>query len=200
MKTTRPRGRAVLSQPPAAQGRPAAWGAWEWRDHTASHEFQRANAAPYGIHVPPGLKRACLNQVYSVMFFEVVTPWGFVDHLMIRRHDGDTLVTWVDKQRIKDELVGTERTAVEVYPARGDLVDGANLYHLWVLPAGFILPQTLSGVETAPRDALIPLEPDDVIGSLAQRLADVFDAAERVGYSPDEMRAAVELALSRAGR
>lgn len=67
-------------------------------------------------------------------------------------------------------------------------------------PRPMVVLQTLSGTEIAPRDTLIPLDPEDVIGSLAQRLADVFDAAERVGYSPDELRAAVELALSRAGR
>jgi hypothetical protein len=59
--------------------------------------------------------------------------------------------------------------------------------------------QTLSGPEIAPSDALIPLDQAEVIGSLAQRVEDLLDAAERVGYSPDEMRAAVEQALQRKG-
>ena len=67
-------------------------------------------------------------------------------------------------------------------------------------PRPMVVLMTLSGPELAPRDSLIPLEPADVVGSLAQRLADVLDAAARVGYSPDEMRQAVEQALRAAGR
>lgn len=136
----RPRGRAVLGSLPAAAGRPAEWGPWEWRNHTAAHDFQQARVTPYGIPLPAGLKGACLNRVFSVMFFEVTTSWGVVEHLMIRRHDGGTGVTWAEKQRIKDELVGQDRLAIEVYPALADLVDDAPIYHLWALPQGFALP------------------------------------------------------------
>jgi len=56
---------------------------------------------------------------------------------------------------------------------------------------------TLHGPEIAPRDTLIPLEPQDVIGSLALRIEDLLDAAARVGYTADEMRVAVEQAFQR---
>lgn len=36
-------------------------------------------------------------------------------------------------------------TAVEVFPATRDLVDVANMYHLWVLPKSVQLPFTLKG-------------------------------------------------------
>jgi hypothetical protein len=121
--------------------RPAEWGPWEWRPQVVDPKNRQVRAgAARGIAMPPGLKRACLNNVYSVMFYEKPSDWGLIDHLMIRRHDTGTDVPWVDKQRIKDELLGVDRVAVEVYPARGDLVDDANIYHLWVLPAGFALP------------------------------------------------------------
>lgn len=64
-------------------------------------------------------------------------------------------------------------------------------------PRQMAVIMTLSGPEIAPRDALIPLDHDDMIGSLSHRIEDVIDAAERVGYTPDEIRAAVELALRR---
>lgn len=48
--------------------------------------------------------------------------------------------SWSEKQRIKDELIGPERLAVEVFPPRSELVDQADAYHLWVLPEGFTLP------------------------------------------------------------
>lgn len=68
------------------------------------------------------------------------TEWGPVERLMVRRNDGGTGVPWADMQRIKDELCGPERVAVEVFPPRSELVDNRNIYHLWVLPEGFELP------------------------------------------------------------
>lgn len=64
-------------------------------------------------------------------------------------------------------------------------------------PRQMAVIMTLNGPEIAPRDALIPLDHDDVIGSLSHRIEDLIDAAERVGYTSDEIRAAVELALRR---
>lgn len=66
-------------------------------------------------------------------------------------------------------------------------------------PRQMAVIMTLSGPEIAPRDTLIPLEPSEVIGSLAHRIEDVLDAAEQVGYTPYEIWAAVELALQRKG-
>jgi hypothetical protein len=63
-----------------------------------------------------------------------------IDHLIIRRHDGGVDFPWAHLQRIKDELLGAERVAVEVFPPRSQLVDDANCRHLWVLPDGFALP------------------------------------------------------------
>jgi hypothetical protein len=80
------------------------------------------------------------NNRYSVQITDEPTDWGLVVHLWIRRHDGDAARSWADLQRIKDELVGPDRVAIEVFPASSDLVDQANMYHLWVLPEGIELP------------------------------------------------------------
>ncbi|MGR9527665.1 DUF7694 domain-containing protein (plasmid) [Priestia megaterium] len=45
-----------------------------------------------------------------------------------------------EKQRIKNEIFGEEYTAIEVFPKESELVDEANMYHLWVLPKGMNLP------------------------------------------------------------
>ncbi len=52
-------------------------------------------------------------------------------HLSIKRLDKGTFIPWRDKQRIKNELIGDEYEAVELYPAETRLVDTANQYHLW---------------------------------------------------------------------
>jgi len=89
------------------------------------------------------------NNLYAVWVSVVDTPWGKVDHLWIRRHDGQAIHSWSDFQRIKREVLfgGAERTAVEVYPPQAELVDQANMYHLWVLPAGCRLPFSLKTQE-----------------------------------------------------
>lgn len=61
-------------------------------------------------------------------------------HLWVRRHDDVMPNSWSDLQRIKDEIAGPERVAVQVYPARSDLVDSANMAHLWVYPPGHRMP------------------------------------------------------------
>lgn len=42
--------------------------------------------------------------------------------------------TWWEMQRIKNELAGEHATAVEVYPPQDEVVDGAETFHIWVLP------------------------------------------------------------------
>jgi hypothetical protein len=53
-------------------------------------------------------------------------------HLNIRRRDGRVILRdWRHFQNIKNELVGPECEAIELYPAESRLSDTANKYHLW---------------------------------------------------------------------
>lgn len=135
------RGRAAPPKPNISE-RPAEWGPWEWRNHLTDPGASIYRELPTWAPKRPmtGLKRACLNLVYSVQFFERASEWGTIDHLLIRRHDGGLLFPWSDMQRIKDELCGAERVGLEVFPPRSQLVDDANCRHIWVLPIGFSLP------------------------------------------------------------
>ena len=45
-------------------------------------------------------------------------------------------VSWDDLQRLKREAGYGERQAVEIFPADQDVVNVANMRHLWVLPQG----------------------------------------------------------------
>lgn len=76
------------------------------------------------------------------------TDWGNVEHVTITRKlpgqlisvDGSAGFTWAEKQQIKDELFGENRTAIEVFPSQDRLVDTADVYHLWVFDKKFRLP------------------------------------------------------------
>lgn len=135
------KGRAVPPKP-TIPDRPANWGPWEWRNHlTDPRSVSKIGTIAPDYPTRMQLKRACLNLVYSVQFFERASDWGTIDHLLIRRHDGAAEpFAWADLQRIKDELCGAARVAVEVFPPQSQLVDAANCRHLWVLPDGFALP------------------------------------------------------------
>jgi hypothetical protein len=57
-------------------------------------------------------------------------------HLSIRHNQGKAVRDWRHFQKIKNELAGEEREALEIFPKESDLIDVSNSYHLFVLPAG----------------------------------------------------------------
>jgi len=71
-----------------------------------------------------------------------VTDQNFpvMTHLSIKRRDKQVVRRWRDLQRIKNEIMGPEREAVELFPSERRLVDTANQYHLFVLPEGLAWP------------------------------------------------------------
>lgn len=120
------------------------------RDYRASKANGRSKMRqPWDIFIagpsPVGLVRGAVEMWHNTRYVvfrcaPVQTDWGTVEQMMVRRNDGGTDVPWSDMQRIKDELCGPERAAVQVFPPRSELVDVANIYHLWVFPLGFVLP------------------------------------------------------------
>lgn len=81
-----------------------------------------------------------VNSRYHVIVYLRQSLIGDVTHLSIRRNDRQIIKDWRDFQRIKNELVGPEREAVEIYPSESRLVDTSNQFHLWVLPEGMSVP------------------------------------------------------------
>ena len=70
-----------------------------------------------------------VNDTYQVARREMS---GGVVHINIRRRDGGAILRdWRHFQQIKNEMLGAECEAVEIYPAESRLVDTSNKYHLW---------------------------------------------------------------------
>lgn len=74
-----------------------------------------------------------VNEKYQVIktSYERKPPWPTLVHLSIRREDRRIMFDWRDMQRIKNQLLGEEKEAVQLFPAESRLVDTANQYHLW---------------------------------------------------------------------
>lgn len=70
------------------------------------------------------------------------------------RHD------WRDFQRIKNDIVGPEWEAVELYPAESRLKDPSNRFYLWCAPKG-VFEFGLSGgrIVCGPESAIAPQRP-----------------------------------------
>lgn len=96
------------------------WGEWENRKWAADHPM-----------APKGMIDAWCNDRFAVQHF----AFGGQEWLSIKRHhDGAAPPTWAEMQRIKNELVGEDRVGVEVFPKASEVVDEADLYHLWLYP------------------------------------------------------------------
>jgi hypothetical protein len=81
------------------------------------------------------------NNIYQVNITEVKdgadNSWQW---LSIKRRDRSVVRDWRELQRIKTELCGAEREAIEIYPPESQLIDSANQFHLWVMPEGMNAP------------------------------------------------------------
>lgn len=71
------------------------------------------------------------NDLYQVQLRRLAND---VVHLNIRRVDGGPILRdWRHFQQIKNELVGEECEAIEIYPAESRKVDTANKFHLFAI-------------------------------------------------------------------
>lgn len=133
-KSSRPSEAAILRK-----NAKKPFGPWETRIISVVHAQRPVFKTPN-----ESWREECyLNNRYSVQVSDYKTEWGVVTHLWVRRHDGTMPRSWADLQRIKNELTDPARVALEVFPPAKDLIDEANLGHLWVLPEDFVLPFTL---------------------------------------------------------
>ena len=89
------------------------------------------------------------NNIYSVMVFRnKQADWqvhekswkGNMTYISIKRIDKKSIHDWRHLQQIKNELVGVDYEAVEIYPNEKRLVDTANQYHLFVFPKDYLIP------------------------------------------------------------
>lgn len=116
-------------------------------------KFERAYLGPKQEADILELKDNLPDEIWKNSRFEVwvylrapmstgVTDSNFpvLTHLSIKRRDKQVVRRWRDLQRIKNEVMGPDREAVELFPSERRLVDTANQYHLFVLPEGLAWP------------------------------------------------------------
>lgn len=101
---------------------------------------RRTGRVPVGeADVPIAIYQNARYEVHVHRFTKM--PIGMtVIQLSIKRRDKREIHDWRDLQRIKNEIVGPEIEAIEIYPAESRLVDTANQYHLWCFPEGHQVP------------------------------------------------------------
>lgn len=75
------------------------------------------------------------NNLFAVQLFQRRVRIGSEEvvcrHLAISRHDQSEITGWETLQRIKNEIVGPETIAVEVFPKQSEVVNEANMRHLF---------------------------------------------------------------------
>ena len=101
------------------------WGLW------------RITNLPDGIPSGSGwckeVRHVQANNLYVVLIRPFTDEHGNrMKHLAIRTAS-QLEPPWRDLQRIKNEICGEEATAVQVMPPASELIDEADMYHMWVL-------------------------------------------------------------------
>ena len=83
--------------------------------------------------IEEAVARMTTLQVFSngLYLVELASLPPFI-RVSIRRHDGQPCREWRHFQQIKNELIGPEFEAVELFPAESRLIDTCNQYHLWI--------------------------------------------------------------------
>lgn len=94
------------------------WGEWE--------RFENPHRLQPGWLGEVDHVRRC--KVFSVLVRHVEAAI----HLAVSSLSGDR-PTWWEMQRIKNELAGENATAVEVYPPQSEVVDEADMFHIWLV-------------------------------------------------------------------
>lgn len=78
---------------------------------------------------------------FEIQILEVMVPeWGMVRHLKVWRYSGKDKITWDQLQAVKNEYLGPDVVAIEVYPRQDDLVNSTNMRHLWEVPKHIAVP------------------------------------------------------------
>lgn len=72
------------------------------------------------------------NGFYSVMLRPLDEDRAW--HVMVSTLEDAPSRDWRDLQRIKNELFGPNDIAIEIFPREQDVIDEANMTHLWVVP------------------------------------------------------------------
>ena len=110
------------------------------RDHLLSRERRWRKSGEWGswerLENPYRFRPGWLGEVDHVrrnrVFAVLIRDVRFAVHLAVSSLTGDR-PTWHEMQRIKSELAGPTATGIEVYPPDAEIVDQADMFHLWIV-------------------------------------------------------------------
>lgn len=110
-------------------------------------QFRRAHVFSKGVEVEQVDGTVMWkNSIYTVIVHHEENGGAY---LSIKSNDRHWRHDWRHFQRIKNELLGEDVEAVELYPATDRLVDDANQFHLWAFPPGVRIPVGFAGPDTS---------------------------------------------------
>lgn len=68
----------------------------------------------------------------------ISTPIGKIEHVSITKgiESKDPYVTWKQRMDVKNDIFGSGKYAIEIYPKSKNLVDISDVYHIWVFEKG----------------------------------------------------------------
>lgn len=115
---------------------PLPWTRFERADPVPPSEAQIADIAKTSGFSIDDVRAQIASVLSDVLYVNsryqvAMRDQGELVHLSIKRIDQSPVHDWRDLQRIKNELIGPECEAVELYPATSRLVDTSTQYHLW---------------------------------------------------------------------
>jgi len=121
------RHRKKLLAEEAMRRKSGDWGPWGTMERDEFKDFRSYVTGGQGGWLAE-IQEVRRNKVFSVL----VRPDGESGalHLAIGSLSG-IRPTWHEMQRIKDELLGETVSGIEVYPPKAEIVDGADMFHLW---------------------------------------------------------------------
>lgn len=83
---------------------------------------------------PRGLREIWISKVYFVQVFELPADQGWTRIGILKCNQTEIRESWSEIQRIKNEILGAEADAIEIYPAESDLVNDAPMRWLITPP------------------------------------------------------------------
>lgn len=126
---------------------PRTWGEWHIGNYPATAKPDHISQDQWEEMMRWRQETECfVNDVYQVNMKDIKDEDGHTwKYLSIKRRDKKPIHDWRALQRIKNELVGEEYEAIEIYPRESELIDEANQYHLWVMEKDRICPVGFRG-------------------------------------------------------
>jgi hypothetical protein len=125
------------------------------------------------LHAREPIEEVWANDEYEAFVMYIGETRDGPLHLSIKRLDRQPVSDWRHKQAIKNEIAGSEREAIELFPRESRLVDAANQTHLWCVGADITLEV---GYETR-----LVGEQDDMLA-----------LATSLGYDPKHLAKAIQ--------